>query len=313
MPSGRDIKRRMKSVKNTQQITRAMEAVSATKMRRSQEVALKARPFSYAAMELLGSLSQQVKQSHIFLHTEEEKNICLIMVASDKGLCGSLNSNLLRKVEKFLKEKKQASKTVSVVAVGKYGANFLRRRGADVVLDYKGIGDIARLSDSYPVSDAVLEAFHNKQYDTVYIAYTRFISTLKQAPEILKVLPLDPAVFRYIVNDIIPASGRYSGEKAGTAQETKKTKYQFEYLFEPSPKELVDKLFDALVRAEMHHLILESNASEHSARMVAMKSASENAKELMESLQLTFNKARQASITREISEVTGGAEALKKL
>lgn len=311
MPSGRDIKRRMRSVKNTQQITRAMEAVSATKMRRSQDVAIKARPYSYAAMEILGNISKKITRGHIFLKQKKEKNICLVVITSDKGLCGSLNGNLLRKTLVFLKESEGGGKKVSIVSVGKYGANFLKRRKADILREYKGVGDIASLKDSHEVSNFVIDGFFEEKYDAVYVFYTRFISTLKQSPEKVKLLPLSPKTFNFILEDLVPLEGKYSDEKK-IKEIKEKSRFNFEYKFEPSEEVLLRELLSSLVRAEFYHVILESNASEHSARMVAMKNASENAKELLYALQLSYNKARQASITREISEVTSGAEALKK-
>lgn len=303
MASLGDIKRRIKSVKSTEQITKAMEAVSATKMRRSQNVAFGARPFSYAAMEILSNVSRRTVSGHLFFKKRKEENIALIVITSDKGLCGSLNTAVIKKTINFLKEKNDEGKKVSIISVGKYGANFLRKRNFDVLEEFRGISDIANLCDSLPVSDFTIQNFHLKKYDAIYAIYTRFISTLKQSPQVIKILPLSGKVLKSVLEEIAP--------KATVAPPAGGTN-DFEYKFEPSPDFLLEKLLDSLVRAEIYHLILESNASEHSARMVAMKNASENAGELIDTLGLSYNKARQAAITREISEVTSGADALAK-
>src|SRR3989338_2746455 len=188
----RDIKRRMRSVKNTGQITRAMEAVAATKMRKAQQVALAARPYAVKALELLSRVSDKTEFTHWLLERRTQERIVVILVTSDKGLCGVLNMNVLRAFERFVHEHREwfENDRCDIVALGRYGARYARRRGYNVAREYEGVGDYAKLEESQPVSGLILEQYRAKQCDAVYAIYTDFISTLKQLAVIKKVLPL---------------------------------------------------------------------------------------------------------------------------
>lgn len=314
MSSIRDIKRRMRSVANTGKITRAMEAVSATKMRKAQAVALAARPYAAKALELLEHVSEKTNAQHWLLNARPIEKIAVVLVTSDKGLCGVLNANVLRKFESFIEKTAEGHTShvvtpprrhpyafFDIISVGRFGASYARRRGYGVVKEFEGIGDIATLGASTPISQYVLRAYEFKQYDAVYAIYANFKSVLKQESVVRQLLPLTKEALREMVRGI---------SSKAVIGNPKSAQYAHEYKFEPSPDEILNTLLPVLVEAQLYHVLLEANASEHSARMIAMKNASENAKELLETLRLTYNNARQAGITREIAEITGGAAAL---
>ncbi|MDP3963653.1 MAG: ATP synthase F1 subunit gamma [bacterium] len=308
MPSIRDIKRRMRSVANTGKITRAMEAVSATKMRKAQAVAFAARPYAVHALKLLQKLSGASSVSHWLLEERPRKKIAIMLVTSDKGLCGVLNANVIRKFEKILPELVEGHSDHSatppdIITIGRFGAKYITRHIGKPIKEFEGIGDIVGIEESRPVSRFLLHAYQFKHYDAVYAVYANFISVLKQESVMRQLLPLTKERLREMAMGIVLRSAK---EDSATG-----TKYQYEYKLEPNPNEILDLLLPALVEAEAYHVLLEANASEHSARMIAMKNASDNAKDLLEALQLSYNKVRQAGITREIAEITGGAAALE--
>ncbi len=301
MATARFIKRHIRSVANTRQITRAMEAVSATKMRRSQEYALGARPYAREALRLLANLVRfHDGAAHAYFHVRPKGKNLIFLVTSDKGLCGGLNSNVLRKGESLFAEAEY-----DVVAVGKKGADQLVRRGIQPIFVYKGFGDYFHLHETQPLAEFLLSLFKKRIYRRVWMVYTSFRTTLRQSAVMRQLLPVKRTSLEEIIRDIVPEHGRYADE--GIARGMPET--AFEYLFEPSPDELLASLVPILVTTALHHAILEANASEHSARMVAMKNASENAADILKDLELEYNKARQAGITREIAEVTTGANA----
>ncbi|MBI4128421.1 MAG: ATP synthase F1 subunit gamma [Parcubacteria group bacterium] len=300
MATVRDIKRRMRSIRNTGQITRAMEAVSATKMRRSQAIALKARPYAVKALELLGNIAQFGGGSiHDFFMTRASGPELIVLVTSDKGLCGSLNSNIIRQ----FKTLENSAEKRDIVVVGKRGRDFLRRRTIEPVFAYTGIGDYATLSDTRPIAEFILELFEKRQYRKVLMIYTTFHSTLRQEAISRQILPLHKKTLDAVVRDILPEYGRFS--EGAPADHSVAQAY--EYVFEPRHEVLLREMLPVLATVMVHHAILEANASEHSARMIAMKNASENATEILRDLTISFNAARQATITREIVEVTTGA------
>jgi len=305
MSSAREIKKRIKSVKNTSQITKAMEAVSATKMRKAQETAVGARPFAMAGMELLKNLLSHAPALPAILRERPVKKTLALIITSDKGLAGAFNANVLHLAEDWILEKKKNKSDFSIVCVGKKAKDYFARRGFTVIKTFFGFGDFSRPADTLPVANLVLNGFGNGDWDEVIILATLFRSTLRQDAACRRVLPATEAGLREIVESILPEKGKYADIK----HKDKKANYDYEYIFEPTPAEILDKLVPDLLRVSVHHLILESNASEHSARMVAMKSASDNAKELIEDLSLAYNKARQAGITRELTEITAGVEA----
>lgn len=307
MKSTREIKHRMRSIGNTQQITRAMEAVSATKMRRSQEFALAARPYAEHALRLLGEVSERtMRKLHPLLEKREGENICLIIITSDKGLCGGYNSAVLRKVQEFINNLKF---NVDIVVVGKKARDYFKFRKYKLAGEFIGFGDFVKMDETLPVSERILNDWQEKKYSQVVCAYTNFISTLKQEAAIRMILPITKKGIEEIVAAITPERGKYAEQTRDSRLKTYSFSYQ--YLFEPSREKVLDELLPLLVKIKIHHMILEANASEHSARMVAMKNASENAEEILGELTLFYNKARQAAITKEITEVTAGHEALE--
>jgi F-type H+-transporting ATPase subunit gamma len=304
MATARVIKKRIRSTKNIKQITKAMQAVAAVKMRKSEEVALRARPYAYAALQILKNLTSGLGEhaSHsVLLEKRMVKKTCLVVVTSDKGLAGSFNTNVLRVADTFIKKN---SVETDIVAIGKKGRDHYARRGRKIVKEFLGIGDSATLVETRPVAELIKELFITRAYDEVHIAHTNFISALKQEVIVRKLLPFSRESLEEVVASIKPLQGKYSHtESQGNA-------VPVEYIFEPSPDTLLHKLLSSLLDVEVHHAILEANASEHSSRMVAMKNASENAGELIDSLTIVYNKSRQAQITKELTEITAGTEAL---
>ncbi|MBI2121603.1 MAG: ATP synthase F1 subunit gamma [Candidatus Sungbacteria bacterium] len=310
MESVRDLKKRIRSVKNISQITKAMEAVSATKMRRSQQFAIGARPYAVAAFEMLENLLSRTPELPPLLLERPIKRSLLLVISSDKGLAGAFNSAILKKSEQWIERKKGAGADFSVMAVGKKARDKLKHRHVPMEQNFIGFGDYTELKDTLPIADLVLHGFLGGKWDEVIAVYTNFKSTLKQEAVIKKILPVTREGIEEMVASILPERGRYSTEKT-TNYKLQTTNYRYEYKFEPSPAEILNVLVPQLLRVHIHHIILESNASEHSARMVAMKNASENAKELIGELSLAYNKSRQAGITRELTEITAGREALE--
>lgn len=310
MSSTKLIKQRIKSVKNTAQITKAMEAVSAIKMRKSQEFAMRARPYAVAALEMLKNLLLRSPKLPELLKARPVKTIAFLVVTSDKGLAGAFNANILRKAENMVLEKQTANKPFILVTVGKKVRDYFERRSVSIDKSFWGFGDYSTTQDTLPVADHLLNGFLFGQWDEVYAVYMRFRTTLLQEVTVRKILPADESGLEASVTEILPERGKYA-ESEIRNQELRK-KYKYEYKFEPSAEEILNTLVSHLIRMHIHHIILESNASEHSARMVAMKNASENASELISDLTLEFNKARQAGITREIAEITAGREALEQ-
>jgi F-type H+-transporting ATPase subunit gamma len=297
----------MKSIENTRQITRAMEAVSATKMRRSQEFALIARPYAESALRMLGNVSEKISRKlHPLLEKRRDGKTCLVVITSDKGLCGGYNGAVLRKAHEFINNSKS---DIDIIVVGKKARDYFKFRNYKIAGEFIGFGDFVRMDETLPISERILQDWQNENYSRVFCAYTNFISTLRQEAVIRQVLPVTKKRIEEIVAGIMPERGKYAGQD--TKYEIPAKKYEYKYLFEPSREKVLNELLPLLVKIKIHHMILEANASEHSARMVAMKNASENAEEILGELNLFYNKARQALITEQIAEVTAGREALE--
>ena len=297
----------MRSVQNIGQITKAMELVSATKMRRSQELALTSRPYSYTALKLLGILSnlQDVPLPELLIKRPVEKT-CFLIVTSDKGLAGSFNSAVLRKFEHFVKENgiDLHDPKYSFIAIGQKAKSYLERRKMNVLRSFTHVGDFTKIEEVNPISEYMIEGFLNHEFDQVTAFFTTFVTALRQDAVTREFLPVSYEAVKQSVEETIPRAGRYSEyAKSESFFETKER----DYLIEPSPKEVLAELAPQLLKIRMYHAILEANASEHSARRMAMKNASDNAGELSEKLTMVYNKSRQASITNQIIEVTSGA------
>ncbi len=316
MPSTKAIKQRIKSTKSTAQITKAMEVVSATKMRKAQEFAMNARPFAVASLEMLENLIKRMPILPPLLQKRDVKNSLLIVVTSDKGLAGAFNANVIKKAEQWILQKRSADISFSVVTVGKKAKEYFFVRGGSasdeerypILESFWGFGDYSKLEDTLPVADLILGKFLDESFDEVETVYTNFRTTLLQEAVLKKILPVSEEGIWDMVISILPERGKFATIEGKSRI---KNIYQYEYKFEPSPAEILEVLVPQLLRMHIHHLILESNASEHSARMIAMKSASDNAKELITDLTLVYNKARQANITRELVEITAGKESIE--
>jgi len=298
----KQIKNKIISTKKTGKVTKAMESVSAVKMRKSQLRAFASRPYVHTAMRILVRLAQtnEVKQHSLSLPRQITKKL-VIIVTSDKGLAGSVNSAVLKQVEQML----LAGDIFDVLAIGRKALEFAKREKLMVVADYINVSDEVTLADVYKISEVVMRAFtNNNEYGKVEIVYQNFISTFEQSPTKRQVLPLDPAEIHYIMRGIRPKQGMFSDEIVASDAVV-------QYEIEPNASTVLDVLIPQLVQILIFHALLESKASEHSARMVAMKNATDKSKEIIKALTLMYNKARQAAITAEVAEITGGMEAMK--
>jgi F-type H+-transporting ATPase subunit gamma len=307
MASGRTLKNRIKATKSIKQITKAMEAVSAVKMRKSQNVALSARPYALTALEILYGISFIANHASLpLMEKRPVKRICLAVITSDKGLAGAFNSNVIRKAEKILK---QGDKEFVIVAIGKKARDYFSKRDTRVVGEFVGAGDFGTISETKHISDCLSNLFLEQKCDETILIYTNFVSALKQEVVARKILPFSEESLKEIVDSITPLRGRYANMPKALG--TINIKNSTSFIFEPSPTEILETLLPKLLEIQVFHAVLEANASEHSSRMIAMKNASENAGELIDGLNLIYNKARQALITKELAEITGGREALE--
>ena len=294
MAGTKEIKRRIKSVKNTKKITKAMELVSASKMKRAISATLASRAYAGYSWEVLQSLSNYVEESsNPLLQTREVKKTLVVLITSNRSLCGGYNSQVTRKTISFLRE--HAGENIDFVSIGSKGEASLRRIGQNIIASFNDISEKPKLSDIYPIADFIIDVYNKAQYDKVAIAYTDFVSALTQTPRIHTLLP----VKRDELKEEIAEIGK---NKEQTVAENSKV----DYTFEPNYETLMSMIVEKIARMRVFQMILESSASEHSARMLAMKNASDAAGEMIDELTLAFNKARQGSITQEISEISAG-------
>lgn len=301
MAGTKEIKRRIKSIKSTKKITKAMELVAASKMKRAVSSALASRLYAGYSWEILTSIAANAAEvKHTLFAVPEKKdeeNVLMILVTSNRGLCGAYNAQIIKKAIALLKIE-GAKVNFDFISIGKKGEAALRRVGQNIVASWNDLPDNVTLSGIVPISKLAMDQYIQGKYTKVIVAYTDFLSPLTQKPNIKQVLP----VSRESLEDLIKNLG-HSGEGEEAIRE-KKTKT--EYLFEGDREALISSLAEKLTRMQIYQMILESNASEQSARMMAMKNASEASGEMIEDLTLAFNKARQANITREISEISAG-------
>lgn len=299
----KQVKNKIISTKKTGQVTKAMESVSAVKMRKSQERAFAGRPYVHAAMRILSRLSSSWDgMNHPLMQSRTGDKRLLVIVTSDKGLAGSVNSAVLKKVEEAL-----ATADVSqyeAICIGRKAVEFCKRNTVPVVHEYINVSDDVVLDDVQKIAVEALTGFAGGEYNHVHIIYQNFLSTFEQEPTKRQILPLHPEEIHYIMRGIKPKTGKFS-EAVVPADE------HISYTVEPSPEEVLDTLIPQLVQILIYHALLESKASEHSARMVAMKNATDKSKEVIKALTIQYNKARQAAITAEVSEITAGVEAMK--
>ena len=315
MESPQNIKKRLKSVSNIGQITKAMELVSATKMRKSQQIALDSRPYAFAALDFLATISilENHKLPELFKVRKEIKKVLFVLVTSDKGLAGAFNSSIFRKFETHLKEEKAEWEKEDhlYVAVGEKSNAYLTKKNYKVLKRFTNVGDYTTTEQVKPLSDFLVKGYLNKDFDRVIVISTHFKSALKQEPHVRRILPIDFDHVADTIRGIIPERGKFADlikeHHISFVPELNKIK---DYTIEPQPEKVLAKLAEHLFFMQVYHLILEANASEHSARRMAMKTASDNAKDLGEALNLQYNKSRQSRITTEISEISAGSEAL---
>ena len=287
MAGSKEIRAKIKSVENTRKITRAMEMVAAAKMRRAQERMRAARPYAEKIRNVAAHLSRaNPEYKHPFIAARETvKNVGVIIITSDKGLCGGLNTNILRLAVTRMKAWEGEGKGIMVCPIGNKGLGFMTRIGAKVKSNMTGLGDTPHIEKLIGAVKVMLDAYTAGEIDAIHLSYNHFINTMKQEPRVEQLLPL-------------------SGEQLETGGSN------WDYIYEPDAKQVLDELLVRYIESLVYQAVVENMASEQSARMVAMKAASDNAKSVIGELKLVYNKARQAAITREISEIVGGAAAV---
>lgn len=286
MASTREIRRRIRSVKNISQVTKAMEAVSAAKMRKAQAQVTATRPYAQQAREILSYIAKLAgTEAHPMIQPRQTiKRIAILLVTADRGLAGGFNSNVIRHMAALIREKRKANIEVEVVAIGKKGRDWLVRYDPVIRAEFTQLPDAPNTYDIAPIVRVVIDDFNQGHFDEVYAVYTDFVNTIKQVPVTQKLLPVEPA------------------EEVNTQT--------VEYIFEPSPEAVLDQVITGFTEVQILQAIYESLASEHSARMVAMRNATDAAGELIDSLTLTYNKARQEGITTELMDIIGGTAAM---
>lgn len=301
----KQIKNKIRSVKKTSKVTKAMEAVSAVKMRKSQEKALQGRPYAVAALSILKRVSGSLEGlNHVLSEERAVRTHCFIVVTSDKGLAGSLNTSVLKEANAVISNSNLSKESIKILSIGKKGYDHFSKRGYSMIGNYSGISDNLETSDVREITNILVDEFTNKTIDECTIIYPNFKSTVLQQPIARTLLPLSFSNIEQVVKDIVPETGKYSD----VGEDDKKSQT---YTVEPDAETVLDTLIPNLLNIEVYHAVLELKASEHSARMVAMKNATDKARDLGKELNLKFNKERQAIITREVSEIIGGIETMK--
>jgi F-type H+-transporting ATPase subunit gamma len=296
MASLRAIRTRIKSVRNTQKITKAMKLVAAAKLRRAQDAVVRTRPYAQALDELLGSLAAARAADDVAPHPlmearENPRRIELVVLTSDRGLCGGFNSNLIRRAQRFLVEEGDKYESIQFSTIGRRGRDFAKRRGIETRKDYVGFFGRLRFAMAKQVAEDLIVEFGERKLDAVYLLYNQFKSAMAQAITLTQLLPI-----------VAPPSQEQAGPGGFITPE---------HLYEPSRPELLEHLLPRQLAMQIWRALLESEAAEHGARMTAMDSATKNASEMIGRLSLEYNRARQASITKELMEIVSGAEALK--
>jgi len=292
MAAGKELRTKIKSVENTKKITKAMEMISVSKMRKAQERMRAARPYSTKIRDIATNLGQaNPEYVHNFMKTNDAKSVGMIVVTTDKGLCGGLNTNLLRQVTARLRETQTGGMTTQAVAIGSKGLGFLNRVGAKVVSHVTHLGDRPHLDKLIGPVKVLLDAYAKGEVNAVYLCYNKFVSTMKQDPVVEQLLPLSAAKME--------AESKADGSA-----------HAWDYIYEPDAQTVIDDLLVRYVEALVFQALAENMASEHAARMVAMKAATDNAGNVIAELKLVYNKTRQAAITKELSEIVSGAAAI---
>ncbi len=287
MAGGKEIRTQIKSIQNTQKITKAMEMVAASKMRRAQERMRQARPYAEKMRSVVAHLAQaSLEYKHSFTRERDVKRVGFIIVSTDRGLCGGLNINMFREAVNALSEWQQKDVEIDVTAIGTKGLGFFKRIGANIVSEATRLGDAPQLIDLIGAMKIMLDAYEEGRIDRLYVVHNRFVSAMSQVPQVEQLLPIH------------------------ADEPDEKLKNHWDYLYEPDAHEVIDALMTRYIESLIYQGVTENIACEMGARMVAMKSASDNAGTLIDELQLVYNKARQAAITQEIAEIVGGAAAV---
>ncbi len=287
MASGKEIRTKIKSVKNTQKITSAMEMVAASKMRKAQDRMSATRPYAENIRRVISHLAfSHPEYSHGFMDQRDLKRVGMIIVTSDRGLCGGLNTNLLKAVMKQMKEWDSQSVEIDLCSIGSKGTSFMKRFGGHVVAEKSHLGDAPKIDDLVGPIKVMIDAYNNGEIDKLYVCYNEFVNTMTQKPQIDQLLPIEPQELE---------------EDLG---------YHWDYIYEPEAKSVLDGLLMRYIESLVYQGVVENGACEQSARMVAMKAATDNAGSMIDELALAYNKARQASITQELSEIVAGAAAV---
>jgi F-type H+-transporting ATPase subunit gamma len=320
MAKGKEIQQRIKSIGSTKKITRAMEMVSASKMRKAVEAVLRTRTYANLSWATILNLSEAAKNGEIhplLKKRDEVKRVAVVLISSNRGMCGSLNTALIGKAQKSIekyqvKDGKTAVET-DFILIGKKGEAVYRYFGYNIAAQFAKEDLVDEVSEAIPVAKMITSDFLSGKYDKVMVAYTDFVSASKQIPRVKQILPVDIETqdeFLGIVGEDtrVGLDKEFVREKEELHSETEK--YSFEYTFEPNPMEVLDEMIPRLLEIQIYQAMLESNASEHSARMAAMHQATEAATDMVSELTLFYNKARQAAITNEIAEISAGANAL---
>lgn len=291
MSGAKEIRTKIKSIKSTQKITRAMEMVAASKMRKAQQRMNEARPYSERVVEVINHVAHsQPEYRHPYLLPREEKNIGIIVLSTDRGLCGGLNANMFRRLISDLEAFDKAGKTVHFCTIGSKVEGFLKRFKVSILASISKLGDHAEMTSVIGPVGVMLDAYDKGELDALYLYYNHFVNTMSQQPTVQKLLPIVPDGENFVAK---PMASKF-----------------WDYIYEPNAKELLDLLLTRFIESQVYRGIVENFSCEQSARMIAMKSASENAGELIDTLQLAYNKARQAAITQELSEIVSGAAAV---
>jgi len=296
MAAGKEIRGKIKSFENTKKITKAMEMVSVAKMRKAQDRMRAARPYAEKIRSLAANLSQATPEyKHPFMVPHDDAKMAgFILVTTDKGLCGGLNTNVLRAVTQKMRDVQAAGGKVSAVAIGNKGFGFLNRAGANVVSHVTQLGDAPNLERLIGPVQVMLQQFIEGKLDAVHLCFNRFVNTMKQEPTVTALLPLT-------ADSLQSAGAKAAAEGKG---------YAWDYIYEPDAAVVIDELLKRYIEALVYQAVAENMASEQAARMVAMKAATDNAGNLIAELKLIYNKTRQAAITKELSEIVGGAAAV---
>ncbi len=286
MAVGKEIRTKISSIKNTQKITSAMEMVAASKMRKAQNRMALGKPYAARIREVIGHVANATPEyHHVYFSDREVQNVGYIVVSTDRGLCGGLNINAFKATVRAITEWKKKNVGIQFCAVGAKATSFFNNFGGKVVASIRGIGDAPKVEDVIGAVKVMLDKFSSGEIDRLYVVSNSFINTMTQSPVVAQLLPLE-------------------------ASTDKAFKHHWDYIYEPEPQELLDALLSRYIESQVYQAVVENNACEQAARMMAMKSATDNAGDLIEDLGLIYNKARQASITQELSEIVGGAAAV---